>query len=260
MIQGVRSVSTLDKSDRDDVLVNELVDRYKLSNSSEIKIAILNAFDFYFKKYCGLLCTKSSVDLSNNDTIKFLRLFMSKEDRANNESIFIAAKRIISFLRSLFLDQTQQDVYDELVCIFLEQLERYQPMITKNKAVKERISFVHFVQVNIRYKLAALVQRRSKDAMHRSSNISFMEAYLEANSIDPRVNWAPIDMCWVKNETTSDIFKELTEMERYLIYLKFENEDKNPLSDYDVARITGLDRMYIRRKFLSIQQKLKQLV
>lgn len=260
MIQGVRSVSTLDKNDKDDVLVNDLVDQYKLIGGEDLKLSILNAFDFYFKKYANLLCSNSSVDLSNNDTIKFLRLFMSKDDRLDQESIFSAARRIISFLRSLFLDSTQQDIYDELVCIFLEQLERYKPMITVNKTVKERISFVHFVQVNIRYKLASIITKRSKDAMHRSSNISFVEAYLEANTSDPCVNWAPIDMKWVKNETTSDIFNGLSEMERYLLYLKFEDEDKAPLSDYDIARITGLDRMYVRRKFLMIQDKLKEYV
>jgi hypothetical protein len=72
--------------------------------------------------------------------------------------------------------------------------------------------------------------------------------------------YSRIDYQWVKGTTTGDVFDQLEEHERYLLFLKYENGESKPLSDYDIAKITGQDRMYVRRKFIKIKSKIKELV
>lgn len=244
----------------DENFINNLVDTYRDTGDEQYRIAILAAFHPYFRKYTSLLCTSSQVDLKNKDTIRLLRLFMSSEDRASDESCFCAGRKLIPRLRETFKDYTQDDLYDELVCYFLEQLNRYKPMIANNTPTKHRISFTHFMQVNMRFKLFSLIKRKAKDAMSGAFNLEFEASIPCPRESDIGVNWNPIDLRWVQGSTTSDLFKDLTEMDRYILFLKYESEDKKALSDYEIARLTGLDRMYVRRKFLAIKDKLKQLI
>ena len=245
----------------DEAFINNLVDEFRRTESDDLKTKLLQAFDPYFKKYAYLLCTNKSVDIFNKDTIKFLRLFMCDEDRLNDVTLQAASKRTIIYLRNIFKDCEPSDIYDEMAAFFLEQLYRYKPMITNHKLDKQRISFTHFVQVNIRYKIKNLATTRARDAMYCPYNMEYND---EINNVcvedDGYVDWTMIDLRWVYGETTGDVFKDLEEYERYLLYLKFNNGDDKLLSDYDLARLTGQDRMYIRRKMLRIKSKLKQLV
>jgi hypothetical protein len=151
-------------------------------------------------------------------------------------------------------------MHDELVCIFLEQLKRYKPMIADHKRSRERISFTHFIQVNTRFCLRNITAIRAKDALYCSKNVEFNDE-LNDTWVDtrPGVNFSIIDLLWVHGKTTGELFSGLEEFERYLLFLKYECGNGKPLSDYDIAKITGQDRMYIRRKFLSIKTKLKSL-
>jgi len=242
-----------------DVFINSLVDNYRDTASEELKIQILNEFDPYFTKYANLLCSSSPVDLNNKDTLKFLRLFMSEEERATDTNVINAARRLIGYLRSLFRDCTKQDIYDEMIGFFLEQLCRYKPMIANNTPAKERISFTHFVQVNIRYRIKCLAKTRSRDALHCVHNVEYKDEINGTGKLSHVcVNWSDIDMRWVRGSSAGDIFSQLDDAERYLLYLKYESGRK-PLSDYSVAKITGMDRMYVRRKMLKIVEKVKTL-
>jgi hypothetical protein len=248
------------KDYNDDVFINNLVDTYRSSPTEELKAQILKEFDPYFKKYVLLLCSFRPVDFSNKDTITFLRLFMSDKDRANGFSVLAAAKHMVGYLRNLFKDCTQQDLYDELVCYFLEQLYRYVPMIADHKSTKPRISFTHFMQVNVRYRLKTLCSTRAKDALYCVYNVEYKdEVNGSGKDGDAGVNFNEIDLRWTRGITSGDLFSRLEESERYLLYLKYESNGK-ALSDYSMARITGMDRMYVRRKMLKIRDKLKDLV
>jgi hypothetical protein len=248
------------KDFNDDTFINNLVDTYRAAPTEELKLQILKEFDPYFKKYAYLLCSFKPVDFNNKDTMKFLRLFMSKEDRANETAILTAAKRTVGYVRNLFRDCTFQDIYDEMICLFLEQLNRYRPMIADHKHTRERISFTHFIQVNIRYKVKAISAIRGKDALYSMYNVEYKD---EINGTGKDgyagVNCNEIDLRWTRGETTGDIFSRLEENERYLLYLKYESNSKE-LSDYTIARITGMDRMYVRRKMLKLKEKLRELV
>ena len=244
----------------DDVYINSLIDLYKTSSSEELKLKILQEFDPYFKKYAYLLCSFRPVDFNNKDTMKFCRLFMSEEDRSSDGAAWHAAKGIINYLRNLFRDCSFQDIYDQMVLFFLEQLYRYQPMIAKNKLSKERISFTHFAQVNIRYRLKKLATLRSRDAMYCRYNVEYSDE-INGTGIENVVgeNFSGIDQDWVRGFTTGEVFSQLEESDRYFLYLKYES-NKKYLSDYGVARLTGMDRMYIRRKMQKIKEKLEKIV
>ena len=245
---------------RDDSYINTLVDDFKEKGSEELRLQLMDCFDPYFSKYCYMLCSKQVVDFTNNDTIKFLRLFMTPEEREPAESFLLAARRIIGYLRGIFKDYTSEDLYDEIVCMFLEQLSRYQPMITNHKLVKERISFSHFIQVNLRFKIRLLAVTRAKDALTCFHNVEYNDSIQGYKEPEVGINWNVLDLRWVQGITASDHFKELDELERYILYLRYEDEDKKPVSDRDIARMTGLDRMAIRRRLVKIRNKLKELI
>jgi hypothetical protein len=228
--------------------------------TNALKLELIKAFDPYFKKYAYLLCTQKTVDVSNKDTIKFLRLFMSDEDRADDSSVESAAKRVVAYLRNIFKDCESSDVYDEMACCFLEHLGRYKPMTANNTPHKKRISFTHFMQVNIRYKMKTIATIRARDAMTCPHNLEYNDDLNGVCSFVHPSDWTMIDLKWVYGKTTGDVFKHLEEYERYLLYIKYSDSYDKPLSDYDIARLTGIDRMYVRRKMLKIKEKLQEIV
>lgn len=239
--------------------INTLVDEYKKNETDELKMKILQEFDPYFKKYSRLFCSSYPVDLNNKDTIKFLRLFMSQEDRTDDLTINSAAKRVINFLRNTFKDYTMTDIYDEVVCAFLKHLDRYKPMIADHKKSRERISFTHFIQVNIRFELRSLVRSREKDALYCNQSVMYDDSLFAVDAYNPDMDHANVDIRWVHGDNNG-VFSKLTEMERYLIFLKYEDCDDKPLSEYALSRITGMDRMYIRRKMAAVKLKLQSIL
>lgn len=245
----------------DETYINNLVDSFKSTGDESKKDELIVAFDPYFKKYAYLLCSNRPVDLSNKDTIKFLRLFMNDDDRKSDESIIKAARRIIPHIRNVYKHFEFQDVYNDMICYFLEQLYRYKVMIANHKHDKPRISFTHFIQVNLRFKLGAATRPRERDALSCFYNVEFNDK-LDQSYMAPNagINQNAIDLSWVHGFTTGELFKNLTTMERYLLYLKYEDLDDKPLSEYEISRLTGMDRMYIRRKMLKLKKKIETLV
>jgi len=242
----------------DETYINNLVDQYKQTGDEALKLKLLDAFDPYFNKYVYLLCTNKMIDIGNKDTITFLRLFMDDEDRSTPSNLASAAKRTISYVRGIFSDCTPEDIYDEMVCIFLQQLTRYKPMIANHKHSQERISFTHFLQVNTRYKLKNISAERANDALH-GYNVEFHDELNGIPNDNGHTNYSSIDLWWVRGDTAGDLFDQLDAYERYLLYLKYEDQEEKPLSEYDLARLTGQDRMYIRRRMIRIKNKLKRL-
>jgi len=241
---------------KDESKIDDLVQDYLSDKTDARKLLILAAFNPYFRKYAALLSTANAVDFGNKDTTKFLRLFMSKEERTDNMSYMSAARRVIGFLRRVFHDYTTSDVYDEIVCIFLEHLNRYKPMVADNIPIKQNISFTHFIQVNIRYALRELASLKARDALHCLYNTPFDEALaVESKPIEP--HFIGLDLKWVHGFTASEPFNQLDEFERYLLFLRYEDEDGKPLSERDIAKMVGADRGYIRRRLDKIKIKLK---
>jgi len=241
----------------DEQKIDDLISIYLEDKTDTSKLAILASFDKYFKKYASILCTSNAVDFSNKDTSKFLRLFMSKEERLNEMSYTSAARRVVGFLRRVFSDYTTGDAYDTIVCIFLEHLNRYRPMVAENIPIKQKISFTHFIQVNIRYALRELASTKAKDALHCLYNTPFDEALsLESKPLEP--HFIGLDLKWVHGFTAEEPFNKLDAFERYLLFLRYEDEDGKPLSEREIAKVVGADRGYIRRRLDKIKIKLKE--
>lgn len=219
----------------------------KYSENKDVKLGqlIISAFEPYFQKYVGLLRGYSR-DPSNPDTVKFFRLFT--KDVNNNKKLGVTdSQSVLYVLKTAFQAYTKEDLYHEVMAIFIEALSQYKPIIKYDK--KNYISFTHFVQTRVRYRLFARVYKISKDALTTNP--------LEYRDITPSpdINVSEdIDLTpsWVSGEDCG-VFKVLTEYERYLIYLKF-GEKKTFQS---ISNTCGCAFNTVKAKFKEIKEKLR---
>lgn len=242
-----------------EVYINDLVDRYKEIGSEELKSDLVFNFSPYFIKYASIVCGTKTIDLNNKDTLKFLRLFMTDEERFSDKSIRQAAKKYVRLLRKIFSDYTSQDIYDEMQLYFLEALEKYKPMIADHKRSRERISFTHYIQVNLRYKLKGLARIKSRDALCGDDHLEYSDLYGIPQKGQKRFSDdEEIDLRWIHGKTTGDLFKQLTRGERYLLWLKYESSaNGKELSSWDIVKVTGLHHKTILYKLNKIREKLE---
>jgi hypothetical protein len=247
----------------DEQYINDLVDKYKETGSNECRSELMDSFTPYFKKYIGLFKGSSFVDTKNQDTYRFLRLFMTQKDREISETSTTACSKYIHFLRGIFEDFTVSDMFDELLLYFLEALEKYKPIIANNTPRKGRISFTHYIQVTLRWKMKALVNAKSKDALS-SDIVPYSELIFHAaenNSTLEVKEYPPVDLQWVHGFTSSDIFNKLNSLERYILWLRYESDpDGKTLSSQDIANTTGLHKKTIDLKLKVIRKKLKEFI
>jgi len=245
----------------DENFINGLVDEYKSNNSEELRREILDAFSPYFKKYASICCGNNSIDLYNKDTITFLRLFMTDDERSSDEKARFAGRKYITFIRKMFNDYTKQDVYDEMMVYFLEALGKYKPMIADHKRTRERISFTHYIQVNLRFKLKALVKAKSRDAMANE--------YKPYNDLLGRPtkysviihDFENLDLRWIHGETTNYLFRHLTKGERYIIWLRYEsNPSGKELTYREVAATLGIHWRTVKVRMDGVRKKLRELI
>lgn len=249
----------MEKNYNDEGYTNDLVDLYKQTNSIELRDELLDNFSPYFKKYVNIMCGRHAVDVENSDTLKFLRLFMSAEDRTDNSRCVRACYKWINIFRKAFVDYTSKDLYYELVVFFLEALEKYKPMIADHKRSRERISFTHYIQVNMRFRLKALVVAKSRDALSTEENLPYNEAIFKTARLSPV--GTVIDIQWVHGYAVGDKFKLLSPSERYLLWLKYESSaNGNMLSARDISGITGLHYKTVEGRINKIRGKLKETI
>ena len=239
--------------------INNLVDTYKEINSTVLKKKLIDSFSPYFKKYVNMMCGKHAIDLDNADTIKFLRLFMSAAEREDKTEYTKSCHRLVHMFRKVFSDYTPRDLYDELVVYFLEALEKYKPMIADHKRSRERISFTHYLQVGMRFRIKLLIRIKSRDALSGEENLPYNEAIFRRSKLGLPDEEA-LDLRWVQGTTAGDIFEHLTKTERYILWLKYESDPEGKeLSSFDISKITGLHQKSIVDRILKIKKKLKDL-
>ena len=242
--------------------LNYLIDAYKQTSDLEYRDALLDAFDDYFRKYVSIMHGKGSgVDINNADTKNFLRLFMKKEDRINQHVYMKTVGSYMHMLRRALLGFTAEDLYHEVIIIFLELIEKYQPITYKRGESKHRISFAHYVQVNIRFKLCKWIIKKSQDVLTGRDWLEFKEGIHEYQynyDNDPEGVGVGINLKdWVWGKTASEPFSDLTEMERYLIWLRYEGDpDGKKLSTREISVITGYHQRSIIYKLKKIKLKL----
>lgn len=243
---------------RNEEYINTLVDKYRETNSDKLRDELIDNFKPYFKKYAHLFCGVGPVNLTNKNTITFLRLFMNDKDRSTDERCRRAGEKYVAMIRRIFHDFTKQDIENEVLIFFLEALNKYRPMIADHKRTRERISFTHFIQVNIKFKLSYLCKKKSRDALSGGSIIPYTELFYRAASTRSSKD---IDFKWIYGTTTGDIFNSLTNGERYLLWLKYQSDYKGrKLSDKQLERKTGFHHKTIAQKLNRIRDKLREVI
>ena len=244
--------------------INYLVDAYKQTGEDTYREALIDSFDIYFRKYVAIMHGKGNgVDVNNSDTKSFLRLFMKKEDRITATLYLKNVGSYIHMLRRSLVSFTQDDLYHELIVSFLELLEKYSTVTYKRDEKVHRISFAHYVQVNIRYKLCKWIVKKSQDVITGRNWLEFDEDLVDYSGFQ---DWhypeevVGIDLKdWVWGDSSSRPFSLLTEMERYLLWLRFEGDtDGKKLSTREMALLTGYHERTIIYKLNKIKLKIKK--
>ena len=242
--------------------INYLVDAYKQTSDITYRDALLDSFHAYFRKYVSIMTGRGhGVNVNNSDTKNFLRLFMKKEDRFSNKTYLSAAGSYIHMIRRAVLGFTPEDIYHDLIVSFLELIEKYQTIIYKRGDEKHRISFAHYIQVNIRYKLCKWIVKKSQDVITGRDCLEFkddMHIFEENYDNDLPGVGIGIDLKdWVWGETSTAPFSELTEMERYLLWLRYEcDPGGKKISTREMALTTGYHERSIIYKLKKIKKKL----
>jgi len=228
----------------------------------EYRDALLDAFDGYFKKYVSLMHSKSSgVNVENNDTKNFLRLFMKKEDRLTQKDYLKNVGSYIHMIRRVLSSFTADDLYHELIVSFLGLIEKYHPVTYKRNEKEHRISFSHYVQVNIRYNLVRWIFTKSRDVLTGRDWLEYREELHESefnyDNDPPAVDIGINLQDWVWGDTAEVPFSTLTEMERYLLWLRYEGDPYGKkISTREMGEITGYHQRTIIYKLERIKDKL----
>jgi len=246
------------KNYNDEHFINDLVDRYKETPSPDLLNQLISSFTPYFKKYVSMLCSRNSINIHNADTLKFLRLLMNKEERENDITVKFAAIRAVKYLRKVFSCYEKEEVFNEMLIIFLQALKKYKMMIADHKRSRERISFTHYIQVQTKFKLFKVVKDITKDALS-NNNVPFNDGIISRSIDYSSLTWKPIDLRWVHGYTTGEEFVHLTKIERYLLWLKYASGYKGKvLSSVNISSKTGLHYKTIQYRLNNIRKKLIQ--
>ena len=243
--------------------INYLVDAYKQTGEDVYREALIASFDDYFRKYVAIMHGRGTgVNVNNSDTKSFLRLFMKKSDRATQALYHKTVGSYIHMLRRSLVSFSKDDLYNELIVYFLELLEKYDTVTYKRGDKTHRISFAHYAQVNIRYKLCRWIVKTSQDVITGRNWVEFDEDMVDNSGFQ---SWSypeqpvGIDLKnWVWGTTSTKPFSDLTEMERYLLWLRFEGDPNDrKLSTREMALLTGYHERTIIYKLNKIKVKLK---
>lgn len=243
-------------------LIDYLIDAYNQTGDMTYRDCLLECFDGYFLKYVSILChSNKSVNILNKDTKNFLRLFMSKEERTNSYTYEDSVGSIIHKIRRAIRLFTPGDIYNELIIHFLELLERYKPISYKRGNKTSRISFAHYIQVNMRFRLCNWIIKKGKDIITGRDWVQYHDFLHESEynyDNDPPGVGVGINLeGWVWGEEAGEVFSELTEAERYLLWMKYEGNPIGKTTMRDLAVMMGLHYQTIVLRMNNIRKKLR---
>ena len=243
-------------------LIDYLVDAYKQTGSLKYRDCLLECFEGYFVKYVSILSHHNhGVNVNNKDTKNFLRLFMSKEERSSQHTYEKNAGAIVHKIRRACRCFTPGDIYNEIVVHFLELLENYKPISFKRSEKVHRISFAHYLQVNMRYRLCNSVIKKCKEPLTGRETVEYHE-YLhddidncDYEDPDDAIN---IDLDgWVWGDTSGGIFSGLTKAERYLLWMKYEGDPEGEVNMRALSSMMGVHYQTIVYRLDKIRNKLR---
>ena len=148
-----------DKEYNDVKEVNEIGARYSQNPTPKDAEILIKAFHGFLMKYVKLLTPgNNTAKYITNETKHFLSLFIQRKQRSSAE-MAAAYKEVASRLPNMVI-QTQMsadDIYNELVCIFLEKAQKFKPEIG---------GFTGYIQYHFKYSVKSKLFELQNNALN----------------------------------------------------------------------------------------------
>lgn len=206
-------------------------------------IELLERFHPLFKKYVILLTT-GQINFKNTEQRQFVKLFMDKKhlqqalNRKNpGENYREQISQLFNFIIEGYGHKPEEEIYDDMRVIFLLLLKRYKNIGR---------SFCCYVYNLFKYEVCRMIQKYQKNPINFHYKIATLDEcarvtvddYSEIEDSIYEDDMGLPDMSWVKGETCSDLFSQLTSEERIII-------SKYYLQDWADKQIAELLDMHI---------------
>jgi len=239
--------------------VNNLVIKYQDNEGREQSIQeLVNAFKPFLGKYYNII-RKGVLNLEDYDSRRFVSLFVSDKDMRYRLKMSrlgyktkVTAYKVAEFIRYCFETTSCEDIDHQIKLALLELADRY----LKNK---KNISFAGYVYSSYRYELFRSIKSHMQDPLTNRKNImtNFNDGeYIyscEDLSSDPSILEdkehlsivdEDLDSNWIRGITCSDIFKEISIIDRSILIMKYIDG----ITDTEISKRTGYHRNTIANK------------
>lgn len=234
--------------------MDELVRRYKEGDRQATEI-LIQQFSPLFNKYARLIKGDPSPHLYNYDTYQFLGLLCARHQAVRYDIRSIAIR-----LATITENLDYEDVYQELVRIFLECLERY-------KFHDANIGSLGYIVVRFRWEVKDWLNSLAASTRTPPLPITSLTTS-EGGQMDVEINQeeysglqeeytglSEMDLAWVHN-TDDPLFSRLTPYHRYLLYLNF----KKNMGLRAIGQALGRNKDTIRQHLQEIMATLRAWV
>jgi RNA polymerase sigma factor (sigma-70 family) len=218
---------------------------------------LIEAYQHFIGKYHKMFTT-GQIDFSNYDIRRFLACYISNKEIVRNlcrgkyhsKEAIQRAYRVLNRISKVFEGYEKEEVYNELVIVFLECARSYQDVGK---------GFHRYLYKCYRYRLKKYIDAKAfdyvddeigeyKDMYHADDLIPYEES-LEAQHLDKPLN-IEIDekmdlnnILWLNGIVCGDLFKELSYAERYVLVKAYQDG----LDDKEIAKLTGFHPRSIYR-------------
>lgn len=216
---------------RDILYIDELIAQYKTGTVTERNEALgklINQFTDYFYKYVNIL-HGGEINMRNRDTYRFLSLFLAGQQK-DAQSI----ARVRYYVTRLMQRFDREDIFNELVLIFIHLLDRYKRVENEQGVV----NFVHYFTTVFRFRVkdwfnSLCNQPLMANPMYLDEGVEDDEGNLlpfispelvqamgskfEVQEFERKLDLRKLDMTWVMG-SQDPLFKGLSRYERFLLY------------------------------------------
>ncbi len=229
------------KKNKDIELIDQLIDKY-LAGDPKALTEILKNFDVYFKKYVSILKGRY-VDLHNQDTYRFYSLFLPKQEKSVPNILMVK-----NSLTAMTADLEEDDIYQELVCLFIEKILKKYHRVHEPGFVRG-VNFVNYMTKIFRFRVKDWCNEMILHKLQSEGTIEDCEIQVH----DIKNDVEELTLNWVVSPT-SEAFKQLTGYQRYIIYLKYVKG----LSTGEIAKLLNKNRDFICQQVRNTERQLRQ--
>lgn len=198
---------------------------------------LLELFQPLLLKYVSLI---KDGNVDTND--KFIKLFMDKEARRRYKyQPAVEIEKVTGILRWLTYSLTREDLYNELVVVFLETCDRYK---------RKGVGFTGYLNKVFKYALYRRLTSYISDPANGAETTDSVN--IEAPAPEP----PEIDALWINGTTPSPPFDKLTSVDRMVLYKRY----KEGKSTIDISEETGISRASIYSIIGRSKKYLRQII